>query len=223
MIASIQLIGDQKMDGMLSHLEELLKSKNIFVRNRKQMKTRSLGILLYHYGLSLRKCRTILSSFEDISHESIRKWYHKVDTIFTVGKTYREVVAVDETKLKINGKLYILWAAIDVKTYEVLGVWVTKGRASIEAYSFLKYVLNKCVNQPKILVDGGPWYIPALERLKVEWEHVTFGLRNPIEQWFFLLKHRIKLFYRNWPYNATVDSTQQWIDCFVSMYHFTRC
>jgi transposase-like protein len=213
----------EKMDGMLSHLEELLKSKNIFVRNRKKMKTRSLGILLYHYGLSLRKCRTILSSFEDISHESIRKWYHKVDTIFTVGKTYREIVAVDETKLKINGKLYILWAAIDIKTYEVLGVWVTKGRASIEAYSFIKYVLNKCVNQPKILVDGGPWYIPALERLKVEWEHVTFGLRNPIEQWFFLLKHRIKLFYRNWPYNATVNSTQQWIDCFVSMYHFTRC
>jgi len=210
------------MDGILSHLEELLRSKNIFVRNRKQMKTRSLGILLYHYGLSLRKCRNVLSSFEDISHESIRKWYHRVDTIFTAGKTYRETIAVDETKLKINGKQYILWAAIDVQTYEVLGVWITKGRASIEAYSFLKYVLSKCENKPKILVDGGPWYVPALKRLKVEWQHVTFGLRNPIEQWFFLLKHRIKLFYRNWPHNATVDSTQQWIDCFVSMYHFTR-
>ena len=104
------------------------------------MKTRSLGILLYHYGLSLRKCKNIVSSFEDISHESIRKWYHRVDTIFTVGKTYREVIAVDETKVKINGKLFILWAAIDVQTYDVLGVWVTKGRASIEAYSFLKYV-----------------------------------------------------------------------------------
>jgi putative transposase len=112
------------MDGMLSHLEELLKSKNIFVRNRKQMKTRSLGILLYHYDLSLRKCKTIVSSFEDINHESIRKWYHKVDTIFTVGKTYKEIIAVDETKVKINGKLFILWAAIDVQTYDVLGVWV---------------------------------------------------------------------------------------------------
>ena len=61
------------MDGMLPHLEELLKSKNIFVRNRKQMKTRSLVILLYHYGLSLRKYKTVVSFFEDISHESIRK------------------------------------------------------------------------------------------------------------------------------------------------------
>lgn len=86
---------------------------------------------------------------------------------------------------------------------------VTKGRASLEAYSFLKYVLRKCENTPKILVDGGPWYKPALERLHIEWEHITFSLRNPIEQWFFLLKHRIKLFYRNWSYHTTVDSTQQ--------------
>ena len=72
-------------------------------------------------------------------------------------------------------------------------------------------------------MDGGPWYKPALKRLGVEWEHITFGLRNPIEQWFFILKHSIKRFYRNWPNNATVDSTQQWIESFVSMYHFTRC
>jgi putative transposase len=211
------------MDGMLSHLEELLKSKNIFVRNRKQIKTRALGILMYHYGLSLRKCRTILSDFENISHESIRKWYHKTDAVFSVGKCYRETIAVDETKLKINGRLYILWAAIDTNNWEIIGVWVTKGRASIEAYSFLKHVLSKCTNQPKILVDGGPWYKPALNRLGVEWEHITFGLRNPIEQWFFLLKHRIKLFYRNWPYNAKLETVQNWLNCFVSMYHFTRC
>jgi transposase-like protein len=222
MIASHHYFLGVIMDGMLSHIIEVLEAKKVFERKRKNMKSRALGILLYHYGLSLRKCRTIVSGFESISHETIRKWYHKTDTIFSVEKSYRKIVAVDETKVKINGKLYILWAAIDVCSYEVLGVWITKGRASIEAYSFIKYILRKCANQPKILVDGGPWYKPALERLNVQWEHVTFGLRNPIEQWFFLLKHRIKSFYRNWPYHATVDSTQQWINCFVSMYHCTR-
>ena len=207
---------------MLSHLEELLEAKNIFVRNRKQIRTRALGILMYHYGLSLRRCRTILSDFEDISHErSIRKWYHRVETIFTAKTTYRETVAVDETKLKINGKLFILWAAIDTSNWEILGVWVSKGRASIEAYSFLKHIMSKCTNQPKILVDAGPWYKPAFNRLGVEWEHITFGLRNPIEQWFFLLKHRIKLFYRNWPYNTKLGTVQNWLNCFVSMYHLT--
>ena len=57
---------------------------------------------------------------------------------------------------------------------------VTKGRASIEAHGFLKYILRKCTNQPKILVDGGLWYKPALKRLGINWEHITFGLRNPI-------------------------------------------
>jgi len=223
MIAPIYIFLGINMDGMLPRLEELLEAKNIFVRNRKKRGTHALGILMYHYGLSLRKCRTILSSFEDISHESIRKWYHKTDTIFSIEKRYIETVAVDETKLKINGRLYILWAAIDTSNWEILGVWITKGRASIEAYSFLRHVLSKCTNQPRILVDGGPWYKPALQRLGVDWEHITFGLRNPIEQWFFLLKHRIKRFYRNWPYNTKMETVQNWLNCFVSMYHFTRC
>ncbi|RLF28605.1 MAG: hypothetical protein DRN08_03465 [Thermoplasmata archaeon] len=76
---------------------------------------------------------------------------------------------------------------------------------------------------PKILVDGGPWYKPALKRLGVDWEHVTFGLRNPIEQWFGILKHRITLFYNRWPHNASVESAQAWINAFVSMYHLRRC
>ena len=129
MIAAIYIFLGINMDGMLPRLEELLEAKNIFVRNRKKRGTHALGILMYHYGLSLRKCRTILSSFEDISHESIRKWYHKTDTIFSIEKRYIETVAVDETKLKINGRLYILWAAIDTSNWEILGVWVTKGRA----------------------------------------------------------------------------------------------
>ena len=211
------------MDGMLSHIMKVLEAKKIFERKRKNMQSKALGILLYHYGLSLRKCRSVVSSFEPISHEAIRKWYHKTQPMFSVETCYREVVAVDETKLKINGKLYIVWAAIDTSNWEILGVWVTRGRASIEAYSFLKHVLGKCTNQPKILVDGGPWYKPALNRLGVKWDHVTFGLRHPIEQWFFLLKHRIKLFYRNWPYNTKLETVQNWLNCFVSMYHFTRC
>ena len=161
----------------------------------------------------------VLSSFESISYESVRVWYHKSSRLFTVETRYREIIAVDETKIKIHGKNHLLWAAIDINTWEILGVWVTQGRASIEAYSFLKYVLSKCENKPKILVDGGPWYKPALQRLHANWEHVTFGLRNPIEQWFGILKHRIQLFYKRWPYNANIDTAQEWLNTFVSLYH----
>ena len=211
------------MDGMLSHIEELLEAKNVFERRRKSTRTRALGVLLYHFGVSSRNCSEVLSSFEPVSHEAICQWYHRVKQLFTVGKKTRNIIAVDETKVKINGKWHILWAAIDVESREILGVWITQGRASLEAYSFLRYVLRKCENTPKILVDGGPWYKPALERLNVEWEHITFGLRNPIEQWFGILKHRINLFYNRWPHNATIKTAQRWLNCFVSMYHLRSC
>jgi transposase-like protein len=211
------------MDGMLSYLEKVLEAKNIFERKRKKTSSRALGILLYHLGVSLRNCHEVVSSFEPVSHEAVRLWYHKAEGLFYVEKAFRRIIAIDETKIKINGKWYILWAAIDVDTWEVLGVWITQGRASIEAYSFIRHVLTKCENNPKILVDGGPWYKPALKRLGVDWEHVTFGLRNPIEQWFGILKHRINLFYNRWPHNASVESAQAWINAFVSMYHLRRC
>ncbi|MEF8879553.1 MAG: IS6 family transposase [Candidatus Thermoplasmatota archaeon] len=208
---------------MLSYIERGLESKKVFERKRKNLRTRALVILLYHYGLSLRDCQKVVSCYEPVSHEAIRLWYHKTSDLFKIQKGTHEVIAVDETKIKIHGRLHIVWAAIDVHSWEVLGVWISQGRASIEAYSFLRYILRKCKNSPKILVDGGPWYKPALKRLGVEWEHITFGLRNPVEQWFFLLKHRIKRFYKRWPHNASIDTAQEWMNSFVSMYHLVRC
>ena len=131
---------------MLSHIEEVLEAKNVFERHRKSLRTRALGILLYHLGISLRNCSLVLSSFEEVSHESVRQWYHRSQNLFRVRCCHRQVIAVDETMIKIHGKRHLLWAAIDVDTWEILGGWITQGRASLEAHSFLCRVLKKCVN-----------------------------------------------------------------------------
>ena len=204
---------------MLSNMEKVLEAKNIFERERKNMKTRALGVILYHFGISLRNTSMVISSFEPASHEAVREWYLRAANIFQVRKAERKTIAIDETKIKINGKWRILWAAVDIENWDVLGVWITQGRSSFEAYGFIRHVLNRCENKPKILVDGGPWYPTALNRLGVEWEHVTFGLRNPVEQWFGILKHRINLFYNRWPYNASIQGAQSWIEAFVALYH----
>ncbi|MHA1857866.1 MAG: IS6 family transposase, partial [Candidatus Thorarchaeota archaeon] len=83
-------------------------------------------------------------------------------------------------------------------------------------------VLRKCRGRPRVLVDGGPWYRWALDSLGLPWEHVTFGERNPVEQWFGILKQRIKRFYRRWPHNATIAQAQLWIESFVALYHIKR-
>jgi len=92
---------------MLSHTEELLEAKNVFERNRTPLRTIALEILLYHLGMSLRNCNMVLSSFEPISHESVRLRHHKSSALFTVEKRYREVIAVDEIKIEIHGKRYL--------------------------------------------------------------------------------------------------------------------
>ena len=114
------------MDGMLSHIMKVLETKNVFERNRKKLSTRALGILLYHYGLSLRDCRTVVSSYETVSHEAIRLWYHKTSDLFKIQKGTHEIIAVDETKVRIKGRLHIIWAAIDVHTWEIEHAMVDK-------------------------------------------------------------------------------------------------
>ncbi|MEM3032058.1 MAG: IS6 family transposase, partial [Nitrososphaerota archaeon] len=46
---------------------------------------------------------------------------------------------------------------------------------------------------PVIVVDRGPWYQWALERLGIEY----FQERNRIERWFRELKDRTRRFYNN--------------------------
>jgi putative transposase len=79
----------------------------------------------------------------------------------------RRLVAVDETVLKVNGQICYLWAAIDVDTDEVLAVYASRGRGIPCAIKFLRKVLDSCVGKPVIVVDRGPWYRWALDRLGI--------------------------------------------------------
>jgi transposase-like protein len=58
-------------------------------------------------------------------------------------------------------------------------------------------VLRSCDGKPIVVVDRGPWYRWALERLGITYFHENFGNRNKIERWFRELKNRTKRFYNN--------------------------
>jgi transposase-like protein len=109
----------------------------------------------------------------------------------------RRPVAVGETVLKVNGQTCYLWAAIDVDTKEVLVVYASRGRGIPCAVKFLRKVLDSCEGKPAIVVDRGPWYRWALDRLGITYIHEAFGNRNRIERWFREMKNRTKRFYNN--------------------------
>ena len=83
------------MRSFIGELIEVAKRGEVFRRNKKSFKI--LAGLLYFFGLSLRKASLFISLFEEISHESVRKYYHKLRYILKEPrKKERGLIAVDE-------------------------------------------------------------------------------------------------------------------------------
>jgi len=95
-------------------------------------------------------------------------------------------IAVDETKLSVKGVWVYVWSAVDVDSGELLALGASYGRGCLNAITFLKKALKLCINKPVVIVDGGPWYRWALERL---------GLEYRVERFFRYLKERTAVFH----------------------------
>jgi transposase-like protein len=182
---------------MMHVIDVLLDSfSRLFRHHRYSPLEKLCSVILFIAGLSLRDvserfCLTFAS------RESVRIWAHRSSSLFKPSKRVRRLVAVDETVLKINGRICYLWAAIDFDTNEILAVYASRGRGIPNAIKFLKMVLRSCDGKPIVVVDRGPWYRWALERLGITYFHETFGNRNKIERWFRELKNRTKRFHNN--------------------------
>jgi len=103
-------------------------------------------------------------------------------------------VAVDETVLKYNGKKCYLFAALDVGRNKIVHLKVYPARNALSAHSFLKEVLRMCEVE-ELILDKGPWYRDALQRLGVRFRHESFGERSLIESVFSSFKQRPRIFF----------------------------
>jgi len=211
------------MRPVLRQLIDYIKSTKVFWRNKKDVELKILAALLYFSGLSLRKTSDFLSLFEEISHESVRIYYHRLKEVLKQPrKRERRIIAIDETKIKLE-KLIFVWAAIDVDSKECLAIWASKGRGSFEAYVFLREALKYCENKPEIVVDKGFWYLWALQRLGLKYKHETFGRRNAVEGFFSRFKERTKRFWNRFPYKSSFVSVQSRLESFMAFYNYRRC
>jgi len=182
---------------MIHVIDVVLDSfSNLFQSHRYSPLEKLYSVILFIAGLSLRDLSERLC-LTGASRESVRIWVHRFSSSFKPSKRARRLVAVDESVLKINGQTCYLWAAIDVDTNEILAVYASRGRGIPNAIKFLKMVLRSCDGKPIVVVDRGPWYRWALERLGMTYFHETFGNRNRIERWFRELKNRTKRFHNN--------------------------
>jgi transposase-like protein len=83
------------------------------------------------------------------------------------------------------------------------------GRSSLNALAFLKKALRMCTNKPLVLVDKGPWYRWAFERLGLEYRHERLGIRNRVERFFRYLKERTVVFHHKMSARNHVQGIKQ--------------
>ena len=133
---------------------EKARQQEVFSREDTPTERRVLAAFLHHAGLSYRR----MEPFVDRSYEAIRQWFHRLKHLFEPGCRARQKVAVDETKIEIDGEQHYVWAAVDCETLEVLAVDVSPGRSSLDALLFLRDVLKRCRGRPLVRADRGPWY-----------------------------------------------------------------
>jgi transposase-like protein len=109
-----------------------------------------------------------------------------------VERRFRYYVAVDETVVKMHGLRAYVCSAVDVDSGEILAIYASRGRNMLIAMKFLRMVMDRCINKPLVIVDRGPWYRWALERLGLKYQYQTFGIRNAVERFFGYIKQRHK-------------------------------
>jgi transposase-like protein len=81
--------------------------------------------------------------------------------------------------------------------------------------------LDSCEGKPVVVVDRGPWYRLALDRLGMTYFHETFGERNRIERRFRELKNRTKRFYNN-VNSKTLKSIEELVTAIAIMHNISR-
>jgi putative transposase len=202
-------------------IDAVLESfSNLFRSHRYPPVEKLYSVFLFIAGLSLWDLSERLC-LNGASRESVRIWVHRFSSLFRPSRRVRRLVAVDETVLKVNGQTCYLWTAIDVDTKEVSAVYASRGRGIPSAIKFLRKVLDSCEGKPVIVVDRGPWYRWALDRLGITYIHETFGKRNRIERWFREMKNRTKRFYNN-VNTKTLKSLEELITATAAMHNIIR-
>ncbi len=163
--------------------------------HRVPSSVKAKAVLLYFRGMSLRDIQKYLSDEGyRVSIEAIREWFHSVGKMLRIIYTYTLWVYVDEGGRPVYASL-------------------TARRDSWTAQMVLSSTKAKVCT-----TDKGPWYVSAVRKLPAEWVHETFGKRNVVERWFFPIKHRLRRFYKRFPWNAKYETVWSWLSSFITLY-----
>jgi putative transposase len=147
-----------------------------------------LVVMMYvRFPLSLRNVEDLLAERGiEISHETVRFWWNRFGPIFAAEIRKRRVAHMrsypqwrwhlDEVFVKVNGKLFYLWRAVDHEG-EVLEAVVTARRDKAAAPKLLKRIMKKYGSPCSVVTDRLRAYSAAMNDIGVAAERHEVGGR----------------------------------------------
>ena len=131
-----------------------------------------LAVMMYvRFSLWLRRVEDLLSERGiDVCHVTVRFWWNRFGPLFAAEIRKRRVHRhwhsncrwqLDEVFVRINGKTYYLWRAVDHEG-GVLVIFAAKRRDLRAALRFLKRVIKRYGRLASIVMDGLRSYRAAM-------------------------------------------------------------
>ena len=192
---------------------------------------------LFFKGVSLRSLADHINQFYGyhISHVTVYRWIRKfLQIIVQYAQRFRPTVShkwhVDETKLRVNGKLRNFWNLMDHKTRYLLAIQVTSGRSAHEAKALLSNGLRRADTEELVLIsDGLASYRRATNNLLMEDSDIRIkhiadsGLskrqsNNRLERFHGTVKERTKTMRGL----DSDESSQVFAENFAAYYNYLR-
>jgi putative transposase len=174
-----------------------------------------LGIQLHLIKLSFSNTVSIIELFGvERARSTVHNWVHKAELQPEDGRS-PDLVAVDETVIRLNDEQYWLYAAVASETNELLHTALEPTTNKVFAHSFLTELAEKHdVDDAVFLVDGSHSVQYACRRHGFDFRYEQHGNRNSVERVFREVKRRIASF-SNCFSNAQAETADRWLRSFA--------
>jgi len=162
-----------------------MNNTNIYKRYRFPSEIIQYTVWIYYrFNLSHRDIEDLLAQRGiNVSYEAIRLWCNRFGPKYAARlkkkhKGYGDTFFIDEVFIKIDGKQYYLWRAVD-QDGEIVDVFLQKRRDGAAAKRFFKRLLKKHRDEPrKIVTDKLRSYDVAHRELIPDTIHDTSQYAN---------------------------------------------
>jgi putative transposase len=180
-----------------------------------------VGIRCHLSGMSLRDTSQFLGELGvQRSHVAVHNWVHKAE-LQPISTLSADQLAVDEKMIRLHGKEFWLYGAVDPKTNEIIALELYPTTTKVTTRWFLDQLHRRCnLAEVTILVDDATYLTEVLADDGYRFRYEPDGNRNAIERVFREIERRTSSFSNSFSH-VELATAQSWLETFA-VYHNSR-